>query len=643
MVDKSLFGRLQRLFSTQVVIRRVGKGKTRAIDTQRLQSQGNIKGTSYDYRYGRLHTSHKNWETYNNQYNYSSNRLELYTDYEAMDKDSIIGSVLDIYSDECTLKNDMGDVLRINSDDENIKKILYNLFYDVLNIEFNLWAWIRGMNKYGDYYLNLDIEEGIGIVNVSPISAYEIEREEGFNPDNPYDVRFKITNFGGSLAAFNYQQSQSTLNNYIPFYKIAHFRLFSDTNFLPYGRSLLEPARKSWKQLTLMEDAMMIHRIMRAPEKRVFKVDVGNIPPTEVDQHVRNIIDNTKKVPYVDSNTGEYNLKFNLQNMLEDYYLPVRGGQSGTEIETLNGMEFTGIEDINYLKNRMMAALKVPKAFIGYEEAVEGKATLAQQDIRFARSIERVQKIVLSELTKIAIIHLYAQGYENEDLANFTLDLTAPSIVYQQEKVALWVENIRLATDIKASKMLSQEWIYKNVFNMSDDEWKNEQQGVIDDLKLGFRQTQIETEGNDPLKTGESFGTPHDMAYMSTIPQQEQPVAGGETQQPPTPPNSEIGPEGGSPEGGFPGAGAPQKGSTTGTDESNFGRNPLGYEKNISPESTYHKFRKSPLSIENLQLQSSLKSYKVKTKEMLMESLKADEKMEEVSLLDEKNILNDMV
>jgi hypothetical protein len=537
------------------------------------------------------------------------------------------------YVHNCTLKNDIGDVLRINSDDENIKKILQNLFYDVLNIEFNLWAWIRGMNKYGDYYLNLDIEEGIGIVNVSPISAYEIEREEGFNSDNPYEVRFKMTTMGGGATGFNYQKSSNDIQNYIPFYKIAHFRLFSDTNFLPYGRSLLEPARKTWKQLTLMEDAMLIHRIMRAPEKRVFKIDVGNIPPNEVDQHVRNIIDQMKKVPYVDEATGDYNLKFNIQNMLEDYYLPVRGGQSGTQIDTLGGMEFTGIEDINYLKNRMQAALKVPKAFIGYEEGVEGKATLAQQDIRFARSIERVQKIVLSELTKIAIIHLYAQGYENEALSNFYLELTPPSIIYQQEKVALWIENVRLASDIKTSKLLSQEWIYKNIFNMSDDEWKAEQVKVINDLKLGFRQAQIENEGNDPVKTGESFGTPHDLAALS----QQSAEAGGQ----PAPGDN----EGGSPPGGFEGAGRPEEGSIAGTDDSSFGRNAMGYETDIKPEKAYHTFRKSPLSVEGMQLKTSLQNSKIKTKKIIVESLltDTDEKNQKFDMLDERNILNNDV
>ena len=171
-------------------------------------------------------------------------------------------------------------------------------------------------------------------------------------------------------------------------------------------------------------------------------------------------------------------------NMLDDYYLPVRGGQSGTEIDSLNGMEFGGIDDIEYLRNRMMAALKVPKAFVGYDDAVEGKATLAQEDIRFARSVERVQKIILSELTKIAIIHLYAQGYENEDLINFDLELTTPSIIYEQEKANLWSEKVSLASDIKDLNMISQEWVYKNIFNMSDDEWKLEQGKVINDLNL---------------------------------------------------------------------------------------------------------------------------------------------------------------
>jgi len=623
MADTSLFGRLKRLFSTQVVVRRVGKDKLKVVDSSRLQADGNRRGSAYYDRYGRLHgsNSRKNWQTYNERFNYHSNKLELYTDYEAMDKDSIISSILDIYSDECTLKNDMGDVLRVKSSDEKVKKTLRNLFYDVLNIEFNLWSWVRGMNKYGDYYLYLDIDDELGVVNAQPLSVYETRREEGYDLDNPYSVRFEVEEQNTNAI------SQRNQTKFLESFQVGHFRLLTDTNFLPYGRSLLEGARKTWKQLTLMEDAMMIHRIMRAPEKRIFKIDIGNIPPAEVDSYMSNIIDQMKKTPYIDESTGDYNLKFNMQNMLEDYYLPVRGGQSGTEIDSLSGMEFGGIDDIEYLRNRMMAALKVPKAFIGYEEGVEGKATLAQEDIRFARSVERIQKIVLSELTKIAIVHLYSQGYTDEELVNFELELTNPSIIYEQEKANLWSEKVTLASDIKDLKMVSQEWVYKNIFNMSEDEWKEEQFKVINDLKLGFRHEQIESEGNDPVKTGESFGTPHDLASLSQ-------QSGGDEE------GANAGfptAEGGAPEGGFDGAGRPKEGGTYGKDKSPFGRDPLG-NKSLSKNERYNA--NSVINQEQIDAVIGRMKSKTKTKEIIIESLKEDTNDESLSLLDEKNILD---
>ena len=627
MADTSLFGRLKRLFSTQVVVRRVGKDKLKVVDSSRLQADGNRRGSAYYDRYGRLHgsNSRKNWQTYNERFNYHSNKLELYTDYEAMDKDSIISSILDIYSDECTLKNDMGDVLRVKSSDEKVKKTLRNLFYDVLNIEFNLWSWVRGMNKYGDYYLYLDIDDELGVVNAQPLSVYETRREEGYDLDNPYSVRFEVEEQNTNAI------SQRNQTKFLESFQVGHFRLLTDTNFLPYGRSLLEGARKTWKQLTLMEDAMMIHRIMRAPEKRIFKIDIGNIPPAEVDSYMSNIIDQMKKTPYIDETTGDYNLKFNMQNMLEDYYLPLRGGQSGTEIDSLSGMEFGGIDDIEYLRNRMMAALKVPKAFIGYEEGVEGKATLAQEDIRFARSVERIQKIVLSELTKIAIVHLYSQGYTDEELVNFELELTNPSIIYEQEKANLWSEKVTLASDIKDLKMVSQEWVYKNIFNMSEDEWKEEQFKVINDLKLGFRHEQIESEGNDPVKTGESFGTPHDLASLS---QQSGGDEEGANAGFPT-----VEDTGGAPEGGFEGAGRPKEGGNYKTDDNPFGRDPLG---NIANRPTKNERYNANTVINQEQIDAvvgRMKSQR-KTKKMIIESLKEDSNDVNLSLLDEKNILD---
>jgi len=484
MADQTLYGRLKRLFNTNVVVRKIGKDRLRVIDSDHLQSTGNAHNSKYIDRFTRLHGIRPNTSNaYNPNYNYFSSKTELYTDYEVMDQDAIIAAALDIYADETVMKDDFGDVLRINSENENIKKILHNLFYDIMNIEFNLWPWVRNMCKYGDFYLKLDIQEEIGIVNVIPVSAYEIIREEGIDPDNPYHVQFKQLG-GGNIVYENYE--------------VAHFRLLNDSNFLPYGKSMIEGSRKVWKQLTLMEDAMLIHRIMRAPEKRIFKIDVGNIPPQEVDNHMQRIINQMKKTPYVDQNTGDYNLKFNMQNMLEDYFLPVRGGQSGTEIDTLAGMEFTGIEDIEYLKNKMMAALKVPKAFLGYEEGLTGKATLAALDVRFARTIERLQQIIISELYKIAITHLFAQGFTNKDLVDFELTMTSPSTVYEEEKLVLYASKVALAGDMIEKKLMSKEWIYKNLFNLASDEKNENDKGIIHDQKEIYRFKQIEEKGEDP-------------------------------------------------------------------------------------------------------------------------------------------------
>ena len=500
----SLRKRLQNLFSTNVIVRAYGKDRLRVVDTNRLQSVGNLNQTKVADRYTRLHGANKHrvggQGGYDSNYYMHQNRMQLYADYEMMDRDPIISSALDIYSDESTLADQFGEILTIKCNDTRIQKILYNLFYDVLNIEFNLWTWIRNMTKYGDFFLKLDIADEYGIINARPFSSYEIERFEEFDEaTGEYNIKFR--------HVANQQEAYDV-------FEIAHFRMLSDSNFLPYGRSMLEGARKEFQKLMMLEDAMLIHRIMRAPEKRIFKIDIGNIPPNEVDSFMEQIINKMKKIPHIDPQTGNYNLKFNINNMLEDYYLPVRGGQSTTSIDTLPGMTFTGMDDIEYVKHKMMAALKIPKPFLGYDEGVEGKSTLASMDIRFARTIERIQKIAVSELSKIAIVHLYSQGFEGEELVGFELELTAPSIVYDQQKVALMTEKVNLANTMKDMKLVSDKYIYEYIFNMSEDQWLQERNNVIEDLKLRFRQNQIEQEGNDPALTGVSYGTPHDLATV---------------------------------------------------------------------------------------------------------------------------------
>jgi len=365
MADNSVFTRLRRLFSTDVVIRNVGGNQVKTIDSGHIQSSGEYETNALVDRFNKVYSSAPT-SLYGAQFNlnYQYLRTQLYSEYDVMDTDAIIASSLDIIADESTLKNDMGEVLQIRSSNADVQKILYNLFYDVLNVEFNLWMWVRQMCKYGDFFLKLEIAEKFGVYNVIPYTAYHIERLEGQNPENPAEVKFKWNPegfSGGSSSGYynvagangaNDDRSGIIYDNY----EMAHFRMVGDVNYLPYGRSYIEPARKLFKQYTLMEDAMLIHRIARAPEKRVFYVNVGAIPPNEVEAFMQKTINNMKRTPMMDEKTGEYNLKYNMQNMLEDFYIPVRGNDSATKIETTPGLQYDGIADVEYLREKLFAA-----------------------------------------------------------------------------------------------------------------------------------------------------------------------------------------------------------------------------------------------------------------------------------------------
>ena len=548
MAEQDLFSRLKRLFSTNTIVRNIGGRKLKVVDTGQLQS--NIQTNLVD-RYTKLYSTSQNMG-YNDQLYQQQLRLGLFKDYESMDSDSIISSALDIYSDESTMKNEYGKVLDIKTDNDQIYDILHNLFYDVINIEFNLWPWIRNMTKYGDFFLQLEVADKYGVVNVTPMSAYDVARLEGHDEDNPQNVQFMLTPQADSNRHTGKTKETQTFENY----EVAHFRLLSDSNYVPYGKSMLEGGRKVWKQVTLMEDAMLIHRIMRAPEKRVFKLDIGNIPPAEVDNYMQQVINKMKKAPVIDEKTGDYNLRYNIQNLTEDFFLPVRGGDSGTSIDSLSGLSYDAVDDIEYLKNRLLASLRVPKAFLGYEEGLGSKATLAAEDVRFARTIERIQRIVVSELTKIAVVHLYSQGFRDQELVNFDLGLTNPSTIYEQEKIELWNNKTSLASSMMQDGLVSSEWIYKNIFGFTDEQIKETDEQITFDYKTKFRRQQIETEGNDPAKSGQSQGTPSDMAMGRT--------------------GHELDDEGGSEEGGQPGAGRPKEANKYGKDGSARGRDPLG-------------------------------------------------------------------
>jgi hypothetical protein len=353
---------------------------------------------------------------------------------------------------------------------------------------------------------------------------------------------------------------------------------------------------------------------MRAPEKRVFYINIGNTDPDKVESFMSDTANKMKKTPYIDQSTGDYNLKFNIQNMTEDFFIPIRGNDASTRIDTTKGLDYDGTGDIEYLKSKMMAALKIPKPFLGYDEGVEGKSTLAGMDIRFARTVERIQRIIESELTKIALVHLYSQGFTDEELVDFSLELTVPSIIYEQEKVDLFTAKTTVAQTMIDNKIFSKDWVYENIFGMSPDEYDDQKEDILNDAMQKFRISQLENEGNDPVESGISYGTPHDLASLygnkrdkAVGPAQ---VPTGYDEKNPGRPVED-----------------PKK---YGSDKGNFSRDPLG-KKGLETEPVEKPTNTNKITtLERTNIKKSLQKIK-KKKEILNET-------EETGLLSEKNI-----
>ena len=417
----------------------------------------------------------------------SYDRMARYSDFSEMEATPELSSALDIYSEECVSPDASGSILHIHSENRMIKKILSELFYDTLNIDFNLVMWVRNLCKYGDFFLFNDIHPEYGVVNAFPIPISEIEREEGFDQDDPGAVRFRWVTQG---------------NRVLENWQVTHFRLLGNDAFLPYGSSVLEGARRVWRQLILIEDAMLVYRVIRSPERRVFYIDVGNIPPENIQDYLEQAQTSLKRNAVVDKNTGQVDLRYNPLSVDEDYFLPVRGGDTGTRIDTLaGGSNTTAIEDVEYIQKKLFAALKIPKAYLGYDEDIGAKATLAQEDIRFSRTIQRIQKTIISELNKLAMIHLYTYGYTEDNLLDFSLSLSNPSSIAQQQKLEL----IRTKFEISGQApegMVDKEWIRKHILDLNDDEIARIEKGREKD-KL----REMEIEGIQPPESDNfSFG-----------------------------------------------------------------------------------------------------------------------------------------
>jgi hypothetical protein len=505
---------------------------------------------------------------YNQAVYYEPNRLAAYYDYESMEYTPEISAALDIYAEESTTPNEDGFILQIYSESKRIKSVLADLFNNALDINTNLPMWTRNTCKYGDNFIYLRLDPEKGVVGCQQLPNIEVERYEtglathnfNMNGQPPTGSENKGLKFLWKAQNMEFQP-----------WEIGHFRLLGDDRRLPYGTSMLEKSRRIWKQLLLSEDAMLIYRTSRAPERRVFKVYVGNMNDDDVEAYVQRVANKFKRQQIVDSKTGNVDMRFNQMAVDQDYFIPVRDPSQPSPIETLPGAQnLSEIADIEYIQKKLVTALRIPKAFLGFEEVVGDGKTLALMDIRFARTINRIQKSMLQELNKIAIIHLFLMGFE-EEISNFTLGLTNPSTQADLLKVDIWKEKMLLYKDMVSDpgngiQATSSTWAKKHLFNWSDEEIRTDLLQQRMEKAIG---EELKNTATVIAKTG-VFDTV-DKLY-GTKPGETPPAAPGETTEPAGAELGGLGAEFGAPSG-------PELGGA----EAEGGTPPPG---EITPEST---------------------------------------------------------
>jgi hypothetical protein len=430
---------------------------------------------------------------YNQSVYYEPNRLAAYYDYESMEFTPEISAALDIYAEESTTMSEKGQILTIYSESDRIKEILEDLFNNRLDVNTNLQMWTRGLCKYGDNFVYLKLDPEKGIVGCQQLPNIEIERLEG--------AAGKTTTQNRDLKVPSRELRFQWKNKDLEFqaWEVAHFRLLGDDRKLPYGTSMLDKIRRIWKQLLLAEDAMLIYRTSRAPERRVFKVFVGNMDDKDIESYVQRVANKFKRDQVSDPRNGQVDMRYNQMAVDQDYFIPVRDASQSSPIETLAGAQNLGeIADIEYIQKKMLAALRIPKAFLGFEEVVGEGKSLALMDIRFARTINRIQKSVIQELNKIALIQLYLLGMEDE-LNNFSLSLTNPSAQSDLLRIEQWKEKVTLYKDATSDQSqvgilpVSHTWAKKNILGFSDSEVMLDLQQQRLERALGFELTNTQT------------------------------------------------------------------------------------------------------------------------------------------------------
>ena len=473
----TIFQRLNTIFTTDGVnvpknqTNRYSIGNDVLLKTQNKQDYEIAKKQAQQNKYIGGMWRKVDGELFQQSIHYETTRIGSYSDFESMEFYPEISAALDIMMEESTTVNDKGRMLNVYSNSDRVKTILEDLFFNRLDIHTSLPMWTRNTCKYGDNFIFLNIDDSNGVLGARQLPNFEIERREGdlFNGLASKDKEV------APPVKFHWRGRDMEFNSW----QIAHFRLLGDDRKLPYGTSVLEKARRIWKQLLLSEDAMLIYRVTRAPERRVYKIYVGNIDDEDVPSYVDEIANRFKRMPIIDPQTGQIDLKYNQMANDQDFFIPVRSEDAPNPIDTLPGASnLDQIADIEYLQRKLFTALRVPKSFLGFDDAMGEGKNLALQDVRFTRTVNRIQQAMIMELNKVAILHLFLLGFEDE-LDNFTLTLNNPSTQAEMLKIEQLQAKVTLYKDAVTDAgngfgVMSMTRGKREILGWSDDEIKQD-------------------------------------------------------------------------------------------------------------------------------------------------------------------------
>ena len=463
----------------------------------------------------------------------------MYRDCDLMDAFPEIGAALDIVSEESTITSDNGMVVNVYSKSDRIKSILEDLFVNRLNIQVTAPMVVRAMCKYGNQFMLLDVDSKLGVKGWKQLPVFNVERVEN-GVGNPYGQ--SMYNVVGRNTDTSKVDTSTKFvwvdenNSQVPFrnWQIAHFRLLTNSLYLPYGCSYLNAARRHWRMLSLMEDMMLIYRLERSIERRVYKIYVGAIDDADVQAYVENIANNFKRTPIIDPMTGQIDLRKNILSVDQDIFIPVRDQNAPTPIDTLSGAQnLTAMDDIKFVQDKVCTALRIPKTFLNFDEAQGDGKNLALEDIRFTRTINRIQQAFLMELTKVASIHLYLLGF-TDDLTNFNLTMNNPSTQAEQLEIDNIQKKISAARDAISDPgngipVMSQTRALKQIMGWSEKEIKDNLEEIR--LEKGIS-AELEKTSQIIKRTGlfdtvdRMYGEPG-AEYQDDMQQQGNPMEGG--------------------------------------------------------------------------------------------------------------------